>query len=92
MPLDLQKLRAAIKKAGYETRDFEVVIRAVVGRTGEGFELKPEGTPQTFFVRSGEVAKQLEPWLGKVVRVRGKIRAEAPRLELELIEVGPAGG
>ena len=67
-------------------------MRAAVGRSGKGFELKPEGTPQTFFVRSGEAAKQLELWLGKVVRVKGKITAEAPRLELELTEVGPAGG
>ena len=67
-------------------------MRAAVNRRSEGFELKPEGTPQTFFVRSGEAAKQLEPWIGKVVRVKGKITAEAPGLELELNEVELTGG
>ena len=92
VPLDPQKFRAAIKKGGYEVRDFEIVLRGKVERSSEGFELKPEGTAQSFVMRSAAAAKQLEPWVGKVVRVRGRVTAEAPRIELELIEVASPGG
>jgi len=86
---ELEKFRAAIKKAGFETRDFELTLQARVERRGDTYELRPGGVAQAFAVRAGAAARELEPLVGKTARVKGKVAAEAPTIELELIEVTP---
>lgn len=91
-PLDPAKLRKAIQKAGYESRDIEISLLAHVERRNDVILLRPAGISQTFAVRAGPAAADLEAFVGKTARVRGKLVAEEKSLELELVEVGSPGG
>lgn len=91
MPLAPEKFRAAIRKAGFETRDFELSLQAVVERRGETYQLRPAGVAQQFAVRPGRLADELEHFVGRRVRARARIAAESPAMELELIAVEAPG-
>ncbi len=91
-PLEPEKFRKAIKKAGYDTRDFELTLRARVEWRGEAYQLRPIGVAQTFAVRSGGATGQLENFVGKLVRAKAKVVSESPTIELELTGIEPAGG
>jgi len=86
------KIRAAIKKAGYEMRDFEVTLKARVEHLDEAYRLHPEGIAQTFAVRPAGGTSELEGYVGKMIRAKGKVVNETPPIELELTEVEPTGG
>ena len=92
VPLDPEKFRQAIKKAGYEVRDFELTLRARVERRGETYQLRPVGLAQGFAVRAVGAAAGLGHLVGKQVRAKGTIVQESPAIELELSEVTPPGG
>ncbi len=92
VPLEPEKFRQAIKKAGYETRDLELTLRARVERRGEAYQLRPASVAQTFAVHSGGAAGGLEKFVGKLVRVKGRVVAEVPAIELELTGIEPTGG
>jgi hypothetical protein len=92
VPLEPEKFRKAIRKAGYDTRDFELTLRARVERRGEAYQLRPFGVAQTFAARSGGATGQLENFASKLVRAKAKVVSESPTIELELTEIEPAGG
>ncbi len=86
---DPARFRTAIQRAGYETRNFELTVRAQVEGQGEAYQLRPAGVPQTFAVRAGPGADKLKPFLGKRALAKGKVAAESPVIELEITEVTP---
>lgn len=92
VPFEPQKFRKEIRKAGYETRGFELALRAWVERRGKAYELRPAGVAQAYAVLSGPAASGLADLVGKVVRAQARVVSEGPTMELELLDVKPAGG
>ena len=82
-----EKFRVAIKKDGEEVRGFDLQVRAKVEQRDGRYFLRPGGVAQQFAVRDGPSAHGLDPFVGRQVRVRGRLASDGPPLELELTEV-----
>ena len=91
MPFEPEKFRAAVKQGGGggEARRFELQLRATVERRDGRYYLRPVGVAQQFVVRDTPLARKLEAFIGKPVRVRGRLVSAGPPLELELTAVAP---
>ncbi len=85
--LEPERFRSAIRKAGYETRDFRLSLQARVEQTDSGYRLRLPNNLQWFAVRPGGVAAQLASHAGSFVRVVGLLVAYGPPLELEISSV-----
>lgn len=86
VPLDLKTFQEAIRKAGYETRDFVVTLTGRVEREGRQFRLRPDGVDQVFLLRVADPG-HLAAFAGKRARVRGRVVEAAAPLEVELTEI-----
>lgn len=89
MAFEPDKFRKSIKKAGYEVRDFQLTLQAIVAHREHAYWLDLAGT-QNFKVKP-DMERPLEPLVGKKVRARGKVIAESEAIELELTELGLSG-
>jgi hypothetical protein len=84
-----ERFRRAIRKAGYETRDFRLTLQARVERTVSGYRLRLPDNKQWFAVRAGGAAEQLASQNGELIRAVGVLVSDGPPVELELSSVEP---
>ena len=83
---DPDSFRTAVRDAGQLLRQLEVGLRGAVRQHDGGYRVEPRPGVSLAFARVS--AARLEPYLGKVVRVRARVSSPARSpLELELTEV-----
>jgi len=85
-----ESFRQTIKKAGFQAREFELVVRGRIERNGETYALVLDDAGTRFLLRPSSTAS-LGPAEGKLVQLRAKVVSEKPAIELEVLDVSPAG-
>jgi cation transport ATPase len=85
VPFNREQLNAAVKNAGQQARDFELLLRAAVRQQDGRYTLEPAGLRQLFVVHEAS-AGRLTTLVGKTVLARAKVSQRSP-LELELMDV-----
>jgi len=83
---DLETLRTAVRNAGQQARQFELLLTAAVEQQNGVYRLQPAAGAPLAVGRSS--APKVEAYVGKVVHVRGRLSSPARSpLELELTDV-----
>lgn len=86
-----ESIRQTIKKAGFQTRDFELVAQGRIVRTGGTYEFALEGTTTRYTLRA-PMEDKLPSYEGKTIQLRARVVREKPAIELEVLDVAPASG
>ena len=84
-----ESIRQTIKKAGFQTRDFELVAQGRIVRTGETYEFALEGATTRYTLRAPTEDK-LASNQGKTIQLRARVVGEKPAIELEVLDVSLA--